>query len=190
MTGEHGTTTKRPDRTIMTYTGRIVRPLEMTANDIDIVDIAHALSMKCRYTGHCRRYLSVAQHCVLMARRDLPGPAAWRLMHDSSEAYLPDIASPIKDQFPVIKQAEERILAAVAEKFVLAPYSTAYLAVHKADVAMMVWEGQWNMNDADQKGIWWAANLSEYPMRQDFCSWDPQRAEQEFLKEAECLLDL
>ena len=186
---EHGTTTKRADGTIMTFTGRLVRPLAITADDLDIRDIAHALSMKCRYTGHCRSFYSVGQHSVLMARQALPGPAVWRLLHDASEAYLPDIASPIKDQFTIIKEAEARILAAVSTRFGLPPYAAVYREVHEADVAMMVWEGQWNMNDKDYRGSWWRPGISRHVIDQHFCAWLPQETEENFLKEAECLLE-
>jgi len=51
-----------------TYTGMKFYPMEPNPSDICIEDIAHALSMQCRYNGHTLQFYSVAQHCVLMSR--------------------------------------------------------------------------------------------------------------------------
>jgi hypothetical protein len=48
---------------IITFTGGSFYPLEPRAEDINPIDIAHALSNQCRYTGHVRRFYSVAEHC-------------------------------------------------------------------------------------------------------------------------------
>jgi len=66
-----------------------------------ISDIAHSLSMLCRFGGHIRTFYSVAQHCVLCAdaARDggyLPVVQLACLLHDASEAYVQDVLGPIK----------------------------------------------------------------------------------------------
>jgi hypothetical protein len=176
---------------IVTYTGRIVQPLDITADDIDILDIAHALAMKCRYTGHCQRFYSVAQHSTLMSQwKDMPGPAAWRLMHDAGEGYLPDIASPIKGKFPQMKEAEAKVMRAVAERFGLPPFDSVYADVHTADVWMMVWEGRNNMNEENHNAVWWMLDAPEHVLDHKFVAWSPATAEACFLMEAKCLLDL
>lgn len=84
---------------IQTYTGRRFWPLNPDSVDLDILDIAHALSMQCRFTGHTDVFYSVAQHSVhvseLCERID-KSFALWGLLHDASEAYLQDLARPIK----------------------------------------------------------------------------------------------
>src|SRR6266496_3875421 len=80
--------------------------------DVDIRDIAHALSNQCRFTGHTKEFYSVAQHSVLVSTFCAPEDAAWGLLHDASEAYLSDIASPVKkhpDFGPFYLEAEKRI---------------------------------------------------------------------------------
>lgn len=75
----------------------------------DIEEIAHALSMQCRYTGHCKRFYSVAEHSVLVATlvETLKlGDPFEGLMHDGQEAYLSDIAAPWKVMLPDYKRME------------------------------------------------------------------------------------
>ena len=60
--------TTRDDKTwIQTYTGRAFDLLDPRPEQIDPLDIAHALSQICRFTGHVREFYSVAQHSVLVA---------------------------------------------------------------------------------------------------------------------------
>ena len=95
----------RPDTRVggwmITFTGRRFWPLDPRPNEVDIRDIAHSLSLKCRYGGHTRRHFSVAEHCCLMAghfiRLGRPDLARWALMHDGAEAYgLGDAIRPVK----------------------------------------------------------------------------------------------
>jgi uncharacterized protein len=81
---------------ILTYTGRRFSPLAPRPEDVCIEDIAHALANKCRFTGHTQRFYSVAEHSVLVQSLVSPPYGLAALLHDAAEAYLPDIASPIK----------------------------------------------------------------------------------------------
>ena len=168
---------------IVTFTGRKVCPLAMRVEDICLEDIAHALSMKCRYTGHVRHFYSVAQHSTMMSILDLPGPKDWRLLHDAAEAYLPDIASPIKRFFPIMVDAEHHIERCIAERFGLPDYDTCHKLVKIADLAMMRWEGEHLMPPVSGAG-WMRGELRE-EMPQEFTSWTPEYAERQFLREAE-----
>ena len=84
---------------MQTYTGKVFRPLNSEANKIDILDIAHALSMKCRFNGHCKEFYSVAEHSVRVASIISSPNKLWALLHDAPEAYLPDLLGPIKGNF-------------------------------------------------------------------------------------------
>lgn len=100
---------------IETYSGQHFYFLDPDASMVDIEDIAHALGMTCRYTGHTKHFYSVAEHCVHvshLARNELEG-----LLHDASEAYITDIASPIKPHLTNYKKIEGGIMAVIAEKF-------------------------------------------------------------------------
>ena len=52
---------------IETYSGKRFYILDPRPQDVDIVDIAHALSLLTRFTGHTREFYSVAQHSVLVS---------------------------------------------------------------------------------------------------------------------------
>lgn len=100
---------------IETYTGRNFYFLEPTAEQIDIRDIAHALASTCRYNGHCNKFYSVAEHSVFVSY--LATDALTGLLHDSAEAYICDIPSPIKRYLGEYRQMEDRIMAVIAAKF-------------------------------------------------------------------------
>jgi len=91
-----------------TYTGKKFWPLDPHPDEICIEDIAHALSLLCRFGGHCKEFYSVAQHSVLGANElfweykenntdaDYISFAIHFLLHDATEAYLCDLPRPIK----------------------------------------------------------------------------------------------
>lgn len=81
---------------LQTFTGRFVHPAQPSAEDIDIRDIAHALSLQCRFGGHAKCAYSVAQHSYLASKIVPPADALWALLHDASEAYLVDVPTPVK----------------------------------------------------------------------------------------------
>jgi hypothetical protein len=86
-----------------TYTGRQYWPQDPRPEDVDPIDIAHALSLQCRFGGHCKWHYSVAQHSLLVAEllgsmpAQGPGTCDWGLLHDASEAYMVDLPRPLKN---------------------------------------------------------------------------------------------
>ncbi len=108
---------------IMTASGRAFWPLDPRPEDVSIEDIAHALANICRFTGATREFYSVAQHSMLVASMVPPEDALWGLLHDASEAYLCDIARPLKVQpaFAPYREAEARLMAVICERFGLSP---------------------------------------------------------------------
>jgi 5'-deoxynucleotidase YfbR-like HD superfamily hydrolase len=116
-----------------TYTGKRFDLANPQEEQIDIVDIAHALSLKCRYNGMTCRHYSVAEHCVHLVDQisialgeDLSpvqelNLLKWSLLHDAAEAYTFDVSRPYYHTFPglgrEIKAREDRILMSVLSKF-------------------------------------------------------------------------
>ena len=104
---------------IQTYTGKMFYPLDPRPEDICIQDITHALSNLCRFTGHCISFYSVLQHSVLVSDHSLPEFKFHSLLHDASEAYLQDIATPLKrlPEFAAYREAEDRLQRMIFKKF-------------------------------------------------------------------------
>lgn len=139
---------------IVTYTGKKVWPLQMKPDDIHIFDIAHALSNKCRYTGHTSSFYSVAEHCTLLAESKFPGMPKWKLMHDAAEAYLPDVNFRFKLLLPKFMEAEDYIMKVITERFDLPPYEGEIKKqVKVGDRGIVYWEGKALMVPC--KGTYW-----------------------------------
>jgi uncharacterized protein len=102
---------------ITTVSGRRFWPLDPRAADVDLGDIATALSNLCRWGGHLDRHYSVAQHSVLVA---LSLPHSLRpqgLLHDAAEAYCVDVPAPIKVYLINYEVIEARLAAAIGDRF-------------------------------------------------------------------------
>lgn len=111
---------------ILTFTGRVFYPLNPSPEDVDPIDIAHSLSNQCRYTGHTKFHYSVATHTVLIY--DYVKSLGYEqdvltqvVVHDAGEAYLLDLAAPLKhhpegfgDRF---REVEDAIELVICERF-------------------------------------------------------------------------
>lgn len=136
-----------------TYTGLTIDVLNPLPEMIDILDIAKALSNICRSGGH-REFLSVAQHSCLVC--DL-APLALKpvaLLHDSAEAYLGDLISPLKYHMPGFRATETTLLSVILEK-----YNVDYTLYREIKIY-------------DQKA---------FEMEKGIMGWFPHKAEVEFL---------
>lgn len=102
---------------ITTYTGKQFHFLAPQPDEIDIIDIAHHLSLVCRFVGACREFYSVAEHSIRVAEIVPDEYKLHALLHDASEAYMPDLPRPEKAELPEFKRMEINILAAVGDKF-------------------------------------------------------------------------
>lgn len=104
---------------IDTFTQKRISPFEPNVDQICIEDIAHALSMLCRFGGHCTHFYSVAEHSVFVSNIVAPKYARWGLLHDATEAYIGDVVRPIKklSDMSAYREAEERLFRAIAARF-------------------------------------------------------------------------
>lgn len=102
---------------MQTYSGQKFHFLDPHPDEIRIVDIAHSLSLQCRYAGHVKKFYSVAEHCVHMSNNCNPKNALWALLHDASEAYMVDICRPVKAFLSNYKDMESVIMKAIASKY-------------------------------------------------------------------------
>ncbi|MBB4235015.1 hypothetical protein [Rhizobium esperanzae] len=168
---------------MQTATGRKFWPLDPRRDEVFIEDIAHSLSLQCRYAGHCLRFYSVAEHSVLMARKlrwEGVDVALWALLHDASEAYLVDVPRPVKPYLTGYKEAEARVMAAVADRYSLAREMPA--EVHEADERIIADELV-NLVPMDWHG------KHNNPLGVELRYWSPEKAEEEFMATFDALLD-
>ena len=168
---------------ISTYRGKKLWPLDPNPSDIDIQDIAHALSNNCRWTGHVKSFYSISQHSVLVSQIVEPENALAGLLHDASEAYLSDIARPVKYSEPMegYREIEANLERVINEKFGL-PYPMS-IDVKRADDMLLTAEGYYLFNTPQQ----WvldklkAAGL-EKPLVAPIVCWPPVTAKAMFMK--------
>ena len=161
---------------IQTYTGKAFTPMDPKASFVCIDDIAHSLSMQCRYAGHCNKFYSVAEHCVLMSRAVSDENKLWALLHDASEAYLVDVPRPIKPHLIGYREIEAKVMAAVCERFQLPRMMPD--EVHDADSAILRDECEQNM--AEPPMDW---NLPAKGLGVTLQFWSPALAKKEFLND-------
>jgi uncharacterized protein len=105
-----------------THTGGWFYPGNPEGSEYRIADIAHALSLTCRFSGQCARFYSVAEHSVLVshvAERLDPTAGVFGLLHDASEAYLADIPSPVKalPELEGYRRLEKRVMDEILRTF-------------------------------------------------------------------------
>jgi len=112
------------DSNITTWGGRKFNFLNPEPTSIFIEDIAHALSLQCRFNGHSTDFYSVAEHSVEVSKLVESQGATNKiimtaLLHDAAEAYIGDVVSPLKKVLEDYQEIEHRVESAIAERFSL-----------------------------------------------------------------------
>lgn len=135
-----------------TYKGRRFYPV---APVFDLDEIAHSLSLTCRFSGACKRFYSVAEHSVFVADiMEMLGLGDPRegLLHDGVESVLADIASPIKSLLPDYKRLEKSLDGALRKQFELPEEATE--GCKTADWIALCIEAQELMATGGQEWYW------------------------------------
>lgn len=98
---------------ILTANGMRIDYINPEPSQITILDIAHSLGNLCRFTGGTKHFYSVAQHSLFVSKivydllkgeltaEEMETTAFYdqmlaALLHDAAEAYINDLASPLK----------------------------------------------------------------------------------------------
>ena len=135
--------------------GRLVDLDDLKPSDIDIDQIAHALAMQCRWNGNTRYFYSVAQHSIQVSlMMEDSTDRLYGLLHDAAEAFIGDIATPIKrrlmmrlggkrahynyDHNEELARWEGLLLEKIYQRYGLAPHTPA--SVKDADTVARNWE--------------------------------------------------
>ena len=140
---------------IETYTGRRFYILDPQPEQIQIEDIAHSLSLLCRFTGHVKYFYSVGQHSLLGSHLVPPQDALWFLLHDASEAYIGDMNRPLKHATragDAYVPVEANIMRAICRRFGLSEEEPR--SVRLADNAMLYAEKEQLMAPMDADHDW------------------------------------
>ena len=138
-----------------TNSGLVFDFVNPTEDMIDIEDVAHALSQLCRFTGHCDRFYSVAEHSlvgalIFMERGD-DELAFEFLMHDAHEAYVGDLSTNLKKLCPDFKVIEERVDKLIRRKYNLENEMPS--EVKQMDIRMLATEKA-NLLDNHSESDW------------------------------------
>ena len=172
-----------------TFSGKRFYPFD-PKRDMDAIcirDIAHALSMSCRFAGHTTRFYSVAEHSVHLARHilkiDKPASergillelALWALLHDASEAYISDIVRPVKRQLGQYRAVEANIMDAIAYKFRLTDMQPEYIT--RIDNRIVIDERAQALRPTED--VWHYGGETE-PLGVTLEFWRPDTAEDRF----------
>ena len=171
----------RPD--ILTQSGNYFNFEYPGTSEIHIEDIAHALSHICRFNGHTHTFYSVAQHSVLVSKvvawidpsRQMEG-----LLHDAPEAFIGDVARPLKQLLPDYKVIEERVERAIFPIFgIQYPLSKA---VKTADLILLATEQRDLMPEHDDE---WALIKEIKPLQESIMPVSPGEAFRAFMQSYE-----
>ncbi len=140
------------ERTILTHTGKLFDFWGPTPDMICIEDIAHALALTNRYSGHTYQPYSVAEHCERMSYIETAHPLV-SLLHDAAEAYIGDVSSPQKsylwwasDLTDIVsfREQESRIIRFIGEVLVVRDLqgNVKFKGVKEADLIMLATEAR------------------------------------------------
>ncbi|WP_242095448.1 hypothetical protein [Sphingomonas sp. CROZ-RG-20F-R02-07] len=164
--------------TILLRSGAYFDLLDPHGSAFTIEDIAHGLSMTCRFAGQCRQFYSVAEHSWHTSFLVAPEFRLAAVMHDAAEAFIGDVTRPLKSLLPEYKAIERNVEAAIAERFGLDDAGAdeikrADLVMLHAEQAVMMphHEDRWDTSPEDDA----SARLV------NFRCWSPDDARRAFL---------
>lgn len=163
---------------IQTFSGRRVDIFDPSTWQFQIIDIAHALSNLCRFTGHTKRFYSVAEHSIHVSTLVPEHLKLVAMLHDASEAYLADIPRPIKQHgsFYSYRQIERDLTTMILKQWTW--FTELPKQVHDADMAVLSIEAKILMGNChDWPGIMQDTSGVDININ----CWTPEQARKKFL---------
>jgi hypothetical protein len=133
-----------------TYSGVEIDADNIKPEDFNIIDIARGLSNMCRFSGQVNQFYSVAQHSLDVYEEIKDAAKYWNtpkyqedavfntittfnhigweehtikaaFLHDASEAYISDVATPFKCKMLDYQNIEDKIMRAIYARFNINP---------------------------------------------------------------------
>lgn len=165
-----------------TYTGKKIWLNNPSQKDICIEDVAHALSMQCRFAGHTKKFYSVAEHSMIVSSL-LPGRLMLAgLLHDAAEAYLGDIIKPLKQHMNgEYNRFETMMLDKIYEKFNISLDQRDRDDINLADLIILRAEAENVLNKPPIDN--WHADLPKSTVVVEFSFYGPDMAKAVFLEQ-------
>ena len=168
---------------ITTRSGINFYPFAPREEQIEISDIAWALSHLCRYTGHTPFFYSVGHHSILVSEylEEKYGLSAGYagLLHDAAEAYINDLATPLKRHLKEFNEVEDAIMAAVMRKFKIDPLCMTY--VHEGDQILFLTEAKELMGNPQWESVRLFRDQGLRPLDWTFREVSPAEVREKFL---------
>lgn len=161
---------------IMLQSGYEFDILDPYASIFNIEDIAHSLSLLCRYVGQCREFYSIAEHSIYVSET-CEDHALAALLHDAAEAFIGDVSGPLKALLPEYKRIEKNIETAIFDRFDI-PYPLPK-SVKAADLSVLAAEQDQIMPPGTSN---WMADSGVKPAEVDIKCLSPNEAKAAFLK--------
>lgn len=176
---------------IQTYSGGQFWPLDPRVEEVKLIDVAHHLSLKCRFQGATKKFYSVAQHTTGLSRAigkliknhiptELLNYSVEEIQyailhHDDSEAFLPDVPSPVKPYLQGWHDIEEKNQQVISVM--------AFGANPEIMKLIKMWDRQ--IAQDERKCLLlpclhkWKSDL--VPLNLKLKPWSPEKAEREYI---------
>lgn len=170
------------DGVIETLSGE---PLNVFSPDpamIHLSDIAHGLATTRRFSGQGRGFYTVGEHCVRMSYIVPQGLELEALLHDAAEAYLGDMASPVKHspKMAACRELEAGLQAAIR---------VALGMPEKCPRSLKPWDRIMMATEARDLGLsWWNTSEEVTPLPEVIEPWAWQHTEARFLDRYRALI--
>lgn len=132
---------------MLTASGRVFNIGSPTPDMVCIEDVAHHLSLCCRWACAVKTHYSVAQHSIMVANLLPRHLQLAGLLHDAHEAYIGDKTRPMKQLMPPLVQQwwallRDNIDRAICDALGCAHQQLGCEAVKNVDLRMLAAEGR------------------------------------------------
>ncbi len=180
---------------VATASGGFWSLLDPHPQDVSIRDIAAGLSRTCRYAGQIRDdvdFYAVTEHSVLMLEwLEAQGiiehceDGLKVLLHDGSEGYLVDMATPLKALMPEFKRIEDGTQTAIDLAFGLKSARLSKEIIKSIDVRIRMDEREALINEpalSEQKRVVWEHTPEMEGLGVEIRGLSPRQARENFLR--------